>query len=60
MNKDLKMKDRVKDQSAVNGQEKNVTYSVTSKDGTIIGYRQLGHGPGVVLVQGAMGQPLTL
>ena len=29
--------------------------SVTSKDGTIIGYRQLGNGPGLVLVQGAMG-----
>jgi len=29
--------------------------SITSKDGTTIGYRQLGHGPGVVLVQGTMG-----
>src|SRR6266568_2966185 len=29
--------------------------SVTSKDGTTIGYRQLGHGPAIVLVQGAMG-----
>ncbi len=28
---------------------------VTSKDGTTIGYRQLGHGPDLVLVQGAMG-----
>jgi pimeloyl-ACP methyl ester carboxylesterase len=31
------------------------TSSVRSKDGTSIGYRQYGHGPGVVLVQGAMG-----
>lgn len=31
------------------------TGSVISKDGTTIGYRQLGHGPGVVLVQGTMG-----
>jgi pimeloyl-ACP methyl ester carboxylesterase len=29
--------------------------SVTSEDGATIGYRQYGHGPGVVLVQGAMG-----
>jgi pimeloyl-ACP methyl ester carboxylesterase len=27
---------------------------LTSKDGTVIGYRQLGHGPGVVLLHGAM------
>ncbi len=31
------------------------TGSVTSTDGTTIGYRQYGHGPGLVLVQGAMG-----
>jgi pimeloyl-ACP methyl ester carboxylesterase len=31
-----------------------VTSAVTSKDGTTIGYRQLGHGPGVVLLHGAM------
>ena len=30
-------------------------HSVTSKDGTRIGYRQYGHGPGLVLEQGAMG-----
>ncbi|WP_437307211.1 alpha/beta fold hydrolase [Sorangium sp. So ce388] len=29
--------------------------AVTSRDGTTIGYRQIGRGPGVVLVQGAMG-----
>jgi pimeloyl-ACP methyl ester carboxylesterase len=27
---------------------------VTSKDGTIISYRQLGHGPGVILLHGSM------
>ena len=30
------------------------TSSVTSRDGTSIGYRQLGHGPGVVVLHGAM------
>ncbi|MGD0966538.1 MAG: hypothetical protein ABSA57_21950 [Candidatus Acidiferrales bacterium] len=30
------------------------TGSVTSKDGTIIGYRQLGLGPGLILVHGGM------
>jgi pimeloyl-ACP methyl ester carboxylesterase len=29
--------------------------TVMSRDGTKIGYRQAGHGPGIVLVQGAMG-----
>lgn len=33
----------------------STTASVISKDGSTIGYRQLGHGPGVVLVQGTMG-----
>jgi pimeloyl-ACP methyl ester carboxylesterase len=28
---------------------------VTSADGTRIGYRQIGHGPGVILVHGATG-----
>ena len=31
------------------------THNVTSKDGTIIGYHQLGQGAGVVLIQGSMG-----
>jgi pimeloyl-ACP methyl ester carboxylesterase len=35
--------------------EQITTGSVTSKDGTRIGYKQVGHGPGLVLVQGAMG-----
>ncbi|MGD0985971.1 MAG: alpha/beta hydrolase [Acidimicrobiales bacterium] len=29
------------------------TGTLTSRDGTVIGYRQLGHGPGVVLLHGA-------
>jgi pimeloyl-ACP methyl ester carboxylesterase len=31
-----------------------VTGSVTSKDGTIIGYRQIGHGPGIILLHGGV------
>lgn len=31
-----------------------ITDSVVSKDGTTIGYRQLGHGPAVILVHGSM------
>ena len=34
-------------------QEPFTTGSVISQDGTTIGYRQLGHGPGVVLLHGA-------
>lgn len=34
--------------------EPSVTGSVISKDGTVIGYRQLGHGPGLVVLHGAM------
>jgi len=33
--------------------------TVTSKDGTAISYRQLGSGPGLVLIQGAMGSAQT-
>jgi len=33
--------------------------SVTSKDGTTIGYRQFGHGPGVVILHGAMSSSQT-
>jgi pimeloyl-ACP methyl ester carboxylesterase len=43
-----------KNQSIATIQEHYTTGRVTSKDGTAIGYRQLGHGPGVVLVHGAM------
>ena len=35
-------------------QERETIGSVTSKDGTTIGYRQLGHGPGIVLLHGAV------
>jgi pimeloyl-ACP methyl ester carboxylesterase len=34
--------------------ERSITGSVISKDGTTIGYRQLGRGPGVVVLHGAM------
>jgi len=42
-------------QSIATAQKPYTTGSVTSKDGTTIGYRQLGHGPAIVLVQGAIG-----
>ena len=51
----MKTKTSVKNQSTSPTQEDYTTNFVTSKDGTTIGYRQLGHGPGIVLVQGAMG-----
>jgi pimeloyl-ACP methyl ester carboxylesterase len=51
----MKTQTSVKNQSTVAAREHYTTGSVTSQDGTTIGYRQLGHGPGVVLVQGAMG-----
>ena len=41
--------------SASNAAKGYALSTVTSKDGTTIGYRQYGHGPGVVLVMGAMG-----
>lgn len=40
--------------SAVATHEHYTIGFVTSKDGTTIGYRQLGHGPGVVMLHGAM------
>jgi len=46
---------RVNDQSQVAPPRQYGTNFVTSKDGTSIGYRQYGHGPAVVLVQGMMG-----
>ncbi len=33
--------------------ERYTTDSVTSKDGTVIGYRQIGQGPGIVVVHGS-------
>ncbi|MEA2634748.1 MAG: hypothetical protein QOH92_1515 [Chloroflexota bacterium] len=44
----------VNDQSVVAGAGHYVTGSVISKDGTTIGYRQLGRGPGLVVLHGAM------
>jgi pimeloyl-ACP methyl ester carboxylesterase len=42
-------------QAAAPAWEQYTTGSFTSADGTALGYRQYGHGPGIVLVQGAMG-----
>jgi pimeloyl-ACP methyl ester carboxylesterase len=44
----------VKNQSTVAAREHDTTGTVTSQDGVTIGYRQLGHGPGVVIVHGSM------
>jgi pimeloyl-ACP methyl ester carboxylesterase len=44
----------IKNQLARNTLEDFTTHFVTSKDGTTIGYRQLGHGPGLVLLHGVM------
>src|SRR5215469_10654284 len=41
--------------STATAPEHYTTGSVSSADGTTIGYRQYGHGPGLVLVQGGMG-----
>jgi pimeloyl-ACP methyl ester carboxylesterase len=46
---------QVNDQSKVAPRKQYVINFVTSKDGTLIGYRQYGHGPGLVLMQGMMG-----
>ena len=45
---------RVKNQPIVADMVQYTTGYATSKDGTTIGYRQLGQGPGVVLLHGAM------
>ena len=47
-------KTAVKNQPTLDGPELYTTGSVISKDGTTIGYRQLGRGPGLVLLHGAM------
>jgi pimeloyl-ACP methyl ester carboxylesterase len=44
----------LKAQSVVAAPDHDITGSVTSKDGTTIGYRQLGRGSGVVVLHGAM------
>src|SRR5947209_5157596 len=50
----MKTKTSVNNQSTATAQEPYTTGSVPSQDGTTISYRQLGQGPGVVLVHGAM------
>ncbi len=47
-------KTAVTNQATLARPEQYITGSVISKDGTTIGYRQLGHGPGVVVLHGAM------
>ena len=42
------------DSPAVSTSISHTTDTVTSKDGTVISYRQLGHGPGLVMLHGAM------
>jgi pimeloyl-ACP methyl ester carboxylesterase len=42
------------DRSIVAGPSQYTTGSVVSRDGTTIGYRQLGQGPGLVMLHGAM------
>jgi pimeloyl-ACP methyl ester carboxylesterase len=49
----------VKNRPTLAGLESYVTGFVTSKDGTSIGYRQLGHGPGVIVLHGAMESGLS-
>lgn len=44
----------VKDQSIAPTKTNYTTGSVTSNDGTTIGFRQLGHGPAVVVLHGSM------
>jgi pimeloyl-ACP methyl ester carboxylesterase len=44
----------VSDQPVVAGSGHYIEGAVVSKDGTSIGYRQLGHGPGLIVVHGAM------
>ncbi len=51
----MKSNNSVEKQTIATEYDQYTTGSVTSKDGTAIGYYQLGHGPGLVLVQGAMG-----
>lgn len=51
----MKPKTSVNNQSTATVWEPYTIGSVTSQDGTTIGYRQYGHGPALVLVQGGMG-----
>jgi pimeloyl-ACP methyl ester carboxylesterase len=47
-------KTNMKNQSTVTAQQPYSTGSITSKDGAVIGYRQLGSGPGVIILHGSM------
>jgi pimeloyl-ACP methyl ester carboxylesterase len=53
MNKYMETKTTAVNQLAITAPEYEANF-VTSKDGTAISYRQLGHGPGVVMLHGAM------
>jgi hypothetical protein len=53
--KDMNTKTTSNNHSIVLVREHYTTGSVVSQDGTPIGYRQYGHGPGLVLEQGGMG-----
>ncbi len=57
----MTMNTSVKKQSTTAAREHYTTSFVTSKDGATIGYRQFGHGPGVVLLHGSnvSGQDFT-
>lgn len=48
----MKTKTSGKNQLTTTARKPSITGSVTSQDGTTIGYYQLGHGPGVVLLHG--------
>ncbi len=48
------MRNGIEATSRIAAPEPYTTGVVTSNDGTVIGYRQFGHGPGVVLLHGAM------
>lgn len=50
----MNTKTSINNQSTVATPERYTTDFVTSQDGTRIRYRQLGHGPGVVVLHGAM------
>ena len=45
----------VRNQTTIAAHDRFTVNYVTSKDGTSIGYRRYGHGPGIMLVQGTMG-----
>ena len=51
----MKPNTSINTQSTATAREHYTTGSVTSADGTTIGYRQYGHGPAIVLEQGGMG-----